>query len=120
MFQLESDVDNWYYYKMFETKLVLKKDVVPHKNVSKALYRYATLSATSQLTNSAKKRKQYGIESYQKPHSAKRLLFKPSESVEELIKLAEEPAECSEKNFNVPKTGQCKLTLKKSVEVLEF
>lgn len=114
MFQLESDADNWCYFKMFGTKLVLKKDVVPHKNLSKKMDSYATSSTTSsQLTNSAKKRKQDAIESYQKPHSAKRLLFKPSESVEELIELAEEPAECSEKNSVVTKNCAVQVNIKK-------
>ncbi|KAJ8975513.1 hypothetical protein NQ317_010628 [Molorchus minor] len=49
-FDLEKDSTNWMFYKIMGKKLMLKSDVVPHKNLE-----IATTTIGSQLTDSEKK-----------------------------------------------------------------
>lgn len=62
--QLEQDASNWMYYKTMGNRIVLKKDVVPHKNLHGA----SSALQQSQLTESAKKRKQQHLLEFHGPH----------------------------------------------------
>lgn len=76
--QLENDAENWHFFKMFAKNLVLKKNIVPHKNVQNK----SNEDSCSQFSDSDKKRKLEIIEEFTTLGSKRRLFEEVHESTQ--------------------------------------
>lgn len=120
---MEQDCENWIAFKLFDSHLKIKKEVVPHRNLSGI----ADVPINfSQLSSSAEKRKRNNIEEYAKKQ---KLRLQKNEFEEKLFLLTStepeaESINCSDKSSTssshksfVHKTVQVNIESVKSVGV---
>lgn len=112
LFQLENDAENWHFFKLFGKNVVLKKNIVPHRDVKEKL-NIKHEDSCSQLTDSDKKRKLENIEEFATTaRSKRRLLEEADESCQPELQLPQEY--CTEELETTMKDCAIQVNLRKS------